>query len=285
VERLVLKKGWLMTDFLPPLLWKPSPNFSSRGGARVDLIVLHDCEGSYESAVRWFETSASKVSAHYVIREDGDEATQMVELSDNAWHACAFNRRSVGIEMGGLASRGFGAPLLTTAARMVAYLCHHLQIPVRHARAGVGPGIASHHDLGAAGGGHHDPSDDPAFMEKFLAMVDAEYRQGQSPEVWAPSKPQSPCLLSPGHAVTAPTAAPTAPPGPDVHTISGLQQALTMLGWHISVDGDYGPQTREAVASFQTGAGLVADGIAGAQTEAELLKHLSLARRSDVPPC
>jgi N-acetyl-anhydromuramyl-L-alanine amidase AmpD len=271
-----------MTDFLPPLLWKPSPNFSSRSGARVDLIVLHDCEGSYHGSVRWFETSASQVSAHYVIREDGDEATQMVELSDNAWHACAFNRRSVGIEMGGFASRGFGAPLLTTAARVVAYLCHHLQIPVRHARAGVGPGIASHHDLGAAGGGHHDPSDDPAFMEKFLAMVDAEYREGQSPEVWAPSKPQKPCLLSPGHAATPPSAAPTAPAGPDVHTISGLQQALTMLGWRISVDGDYGPETREAVASFQMQAGIVADGIAGAQTEAELLKQLSLGGRFDV---
>jgi hypothetical protein len=71
----------------------------------------------------------------------------MVELADNAWHACTFNRRSVGVEMSGFASRGFDAPLLATAARMFAYLCIHLQIPVRHARAGVGPGIASHNEL------------------------------------------------------------------------------------------------------------------------------------------
>ena len=110
---------------LPNLLWKPSPNFSSRRGTRVDLIVLHDCEGGYEGAVAWFATRRSNVSAHLVIREDGDEATQMVDLADNAWHACAFNQRSVGVEMSGFASRGFRGPLLATAARICAYFCHH----------------------------------------------------------------------------------------------------------------------------------------------------------------
>jgi hypothetical protein len=161
-----------MTNFLPPLIWRPSANFSSRHGTRVDLIVLHDCEGGYEGSIRWFEMNQSNVSAHYVVREDGAEATQMVELADNAWHACAFNRRSVGVEMGGFASRGFGTSLLTTAARMFAYLCYHLQIPVRHARAGIGPGIASHNDLGVAGGGHHDPSSETDFMQRFVAMVE-----------------------------------------------------------------------------------------------------------------
>jgi hypothetical protein len=99
--------------------------------------VLHDCEGGYEGSVRRFELSRSSVSAHYVVREDGSEATQMVYLADSAWHACTFNRRSVGVEMGGFASCGFDAPLLATCARVSAFLCYHLQIPVRHARAGV----------------------------------------------------------------------------------------------------------------------------------------------------
>jgi peptidoglycan hydrolase-like protein with peptidoglycan-binding domain len=67
----------------------------------------------------------------------------------------------------------------------------------------------------------------------------------------------------------------TAPPGPDVHTISGLQQALKMLGYRIAVDGDYGPETRQAVTDFQTHTGIVADGIAGSQTEGKLLMELS----------
>jgi len=269
-----------MTHFLPALLWRPSPNFSSRSGTRVDLIVLHDCEGGYEGSIRWFEASRSKVSAHYVVREDGDEATQMVDLADNAWHACALNRRSIGVEMSGFASRGFEAPLLATTARLFAYLCHHLQIPVRHARAGVGPGIASHCDLGAAGGGHQDPSDDPIFMERFVGMVDDEHRKGHFPDVWDPHNPQKRCLLSPDHHST-PLVIPTTPA---VHTISGLQQALKILGYRVAVDGDYGPETRQAVISFQMHSGIVADGIAGAQTEAKLTSELSNRRRSDAHP-
>ncbi len=121
----------------------------------------------------------------------------MVDLADNASHACTFNRRSVGVEMGGFASRGFDAPLVAATARVFAYLCHYLQIPVRHARAGVAPGIASHRDLGAPGGGHHDPSDDPNSMEKFDGMFDDEYRNGDFTDVWDQCKPQRPCLLSP----------------------------------------------------------------------------------------
>jgi N-acetyl-anhydromuramyl-L-alanine amidase AmpD len=273
-----------MTNLLPTLCWSASPNFSSRGGTRVDLIVLHDCEGSYEGSIRWFEMSQSKVSAHYVVREDGGEVTQMVDLADNAWHACAFNRRSVGIEMGGFARRGFDPLLLATTGRIFAYLCHHLQIPVRHARGGVGPGIASHSDLGAAGGGHHDPSDDPIFMENFLRVVDDEHRRGDFPDAWDPRKSQTPCLLSPnkGSASSPPTL--TAPPASDVHTISGLQQALKTLGYRIAVDGDYGPETRQAVISFQMHSGIVADGVAGAQTEAKLLAELNNRRGSDTRP-
>ena len=33
-----------MMEFLPTLLWRPSLNFSSRRGTRVDLLVLHDAK-------------------------------------------------------------------------------------------------------------------------------------------------------------------------------------------------------------------------------------------------
>jgi putative chitinase len=71
------------------------------------------------------------------------------------------------------------------------------------------------------------------------------------------------------------------PPLPDVTTVRGLQQALTMLGYRIIVDGDYGPETRQAVTSFQMHAGIVADGIPGAQTEAGLRNELIGGRRSE----
>jgi peptidoglycan hydrolase-like protein with peptidoglycan-binding domain len=45
-----------------------------------------------------------------------------------------------------------------------------------------------------------------------------------------------------------------------------------MLGYRITADGDYGPETRKVAASFQTHDGLVAD---GGGTETELRRGLA----------
>jgi len=181
---------------LPPLLWKPSPNFSART-ARVDLLVLHDAEGGYQPTIEWFLRRESQVSAHFVAKEDASEVTQMVELADKGWHACNFNSRSVGWEMSGWEKNGFSEALLDMTALAFAYLAHHLQIPVRHARGGVGPGIESHWGLGVEGGHHFDPSTDPAFMDKFVARVAAHAAKADFPSIWEPQKSAHPCALTP----------------------------------------------------------------------------------------
>jgi N-acetylmuramoyl-L-alanine amidase/Phage tail lysozyme len=169
---------------LPPLKWFPTPNYSDRS-SRVDLVVVHDTEGSYSGAVSWFQKPESQVSAHYVIREDGGEATQMVALDKKAWACVAFNSRSVNIEMAGFASKGFGDPEWLALADVVAFLLHFLQIPCRWAAGGVGPGFCSHYDLGAAGGGHTDPTTDPLVWASFADLVKQEYAKG-SPPSWEP---------------------------------------------------------------------------------------------------
>lgn len=50
------------------------------------MVVLHTTEGSYRSAVRWFLSEASRVSAHYLIGLDGRVA-QFVDEADTARHA------------------------------------------------------------------------------------------------------------------------------------------------------------------------------------------------------
>jgi peptidoglycan hydrolase-like protein with peptidoglycan-binding domain len=82
------------------------------------------------------------------------------------------------------------------------------------------------------------------------------------------------CLLSPDGSKLPPVTS-SAQTAPNVHTIVGLQQALKMLGFRVTVEGDYGPETRQAVTNFQMHAGIVADGIAGVQTEARLTMELS----------
>jgi peptidoglycan hydrolase-like protein with peptidoglycan-binding domain len=48
-----------------------------------------------------------------------------------------------------------------------------------------------------------------------------------------------------------------------------------MLGYRIAVDGDDGTETRQVITSFQMRAGIVADGVGGALTEAKLLSELN----------
>jgi N-acetylmuramoyl-L-alanine amidase len=189
---------------LPALKWVPSPNFNSRHGTRVDQIIIHDMEGTYAGSIAYFRTKASDVSAHFCVRGDGGEITQMVHLADRAWHACAANSRSVGIEMEGYSKNGFSDALLTTTAELAAWLCHHLQIPIRHARGGVGPGLESHFGLGVAGGHHFDPFPDPNWIPHgFLPLVQAAYAKGDYDSNWDRAEDPAPCPLDHAHAVPA----------------------------------------------------------------------------------
>lgn len=57
-------------------------------------------------------------------------------------------------------------------------------------------------------------------------------------------------------------------------SVSQLQQNLRKLGFHLHIDGDFGPATLVAVQTFQERQGLVADGIAGPATLARIEAHL-----------
>ncbi len=85
----------------------PSPNFEARRADVIDMLVLHYtgmADGA--SALARLCDAEAKVSAHYLIEEDGRIFT-LVEESRRAWHAGAsswrgesdINSRSIGIEL------------------------------------------------------------------------------------------------------------------------------------------------------------------------------------------
>lgn len=119
-------------------VWRPSPNFSSRGGQRPQLVVIHTCEGAYSGCWGWLTNPAAQASAHYVVNSTGSEVSQLVRESDKAWHVAAnydcsrngnvlcglngqgTNPNSVGIEHAGYASQAsWSAGQIDASARLV----------------------------------------------------------------------------------------------------------------------------------------------------------------------
>ncbi len=86
---------------------RPSPNFDSRGDIMPSILVLHYTGmQTGAAAIDWLANPASKVSAHYVVEEDG-RIFHMVDENSRAWHAgvsawrgkTALNAHSIGIEI------------------------------------------------------------------------------------------------------------------------------------------------------------------------------------------
>jgi len=89
------------------LVKRPSPNHDSRGPAPVDILVLHYTGmPTGETALARLCDPAAKVSAHYLIDEDGT-VYALVPENMRAWHAGVsywagardINARSIGIEL------------------------------------------------------------------------------------------------------------------------------------------------------------------------------------------
>ena len=63
-----------------------------------------------------------------------------------------------------------------------------------------------------------------------------------------------------------------------------LQRDLKKLGYYnSSIDGYFGPKTRQAVMAFQADQGLAVDGVVGPYTYFALLKALDVANKSYEP--
>lgn len=101
---------------------------------RIDRIVVHVTEGSFDTAVRVFRDPLHAAAAHYVIRAKDGHVTQMARELDVAFHAGnrEYNERSIGIEHEGFVDRpsSFTKVMYEASARLAADICARYEIPV-----------------------------------------------------------------------------------------------------------------------------------------------------------
>ena len=81
--------------------WIPSPNYSSRGGANVRLIVVHTAEGALtiEALGNFFKSSSAGVSSHTGADDKKNTIGEYVKRGNKAWTAANANPYAVQIEL------------------------------------------------------------------------------------------------------------------------------------------------------------------------------------------
>ncbi len=96
--------------------------------------MIHVTQGSWSSAINWFQDARSDASAHYVIRSRDGKIAQCVSDQNIAWHAGNWpvNRSSIGIEHEGFFDdpEWLTAVMYRRSAKLAAYLCRRYRIPI-----------------------------------------------------------------------------------------------------------------------------------------------------------
>jgi N-acetylmuramoyl-L-alanine amidase len=208
----------------------PSPNFGERkDGRRPDMILLHYTGMlTASAALEHLRATASQVSAHYFVFEDG-RVIQMVPESKRAWHAGAaiwagesdINSCSIGIE---IANPGHDYGYTDFPKRQIAAvtaLCRGIltrnTIPPER--------VLGHSDVAPAR--KRDPG------EKFPWRTLHESGVGH----WV-----KPAPITDGELLAL---------GDRGDAVSAMQRSLSEYGYGVAVNGNYDSAMHEAVAAFQ----------------------------------
>jgi N-acetylmuramoyl-L-alanine amidase len=210
---------------------KPSPNHDARVGGPPDLILLHYTgmrDG--EAALAHLCAPASKVSAHYVVFEDG-RIVQCVPEQRRAWHAGVsswagesdINSRSIGIE---IVNPGHEFGYTDFPLRQIAALISLAKSILTRRGPIAADRVLAHSDVAPA------RKQDPG--EKFPWPLLSESGVGH----WVRPAP----IDIAGGALQL---------GDRGESVTRLQQALHSYGYGLADSGVYDEDTRAVVTAFQ----------------------------------
>ena len=261
------------------------PNYSSRGGATVRLIVLHTAEGAttYQSLGNFFINSANTsnpTSSHVGIDDTVNTVGEYVTRDMKAWTAANANPVAVQAELCAFAAWDNAtwqshSQMLQNCAQWIKEEAATFGIPLtkltpQQAQSN-GRGICQHVDLGSWGGGHTDCG--TAFpIDQVISMAG-----GSTPPTPQPTPPPKPSITVPPFPY--PSDNYLGPPSNDPKCHSGYyggvdntnvktwQTQMAARGWSIgNIDGMYGPTCQKVCTQFQQEKGLGVDGLVGPQT-------------------
>jgi hypothetical protein len=173
--------------------WIGSPNYSSRGGSAVRLIVVHTAEGAltYQALGNFFASSSAGVSSHVGIDDTPGVIGEYVARGEKAWTQANANPYSVAVELCAFAA--WDGPtwaahpqMLSNCAQWIAEEADAFGIPlerISESQAAAGAaGVLGHDDLGFAGNDHWDPG--PGFpWDQVMDMA-----RGGAPAADSPSR-------------------------------------------------------------------------------------------------
>ena len=127
-------------------------NFTSGRNHSIDTITLHWIGlGTYAGAISWFQNCDANASAHFVIRSSDGQMTQIVRVSDTAWHSGAVgypynNSRSIGVEHEATVDNPDmwnSDAMLRASATLARHFADQYDIPREHNF----PGISGHNEM------------------------------------------------------------------------------------------------------------------------------------------
>ncbi|MFC7978840.1 N-acetylmuramoyl-L-alanine amidase [Streptomyces cinereoruber] len=104
-------------------------------GVDIRQIVIHDTEGPYQGSLDALTNPKGSGSAHYLIRAQDGQVTQMLENKQLAWHAgnWTHNMHSIGVEHEGYAIKEgswYTEPQYRSSAELVKFLAAKYGVPI-----------------------------------------------------------------------------------------------------------------------------------------------------------
>lgn len=202
-----------------------SPNFSDRL-EKIEYIIVHFTEMAFDDALLRLTNPSAKVSAHYLIKEDG-EVYNLVDDSKVAWHAgfscwnkkIAMNERSIGIELDNLGNDVFTDAQMESCINLSKFLCKKYDISSKNFI------------------GHSDVAPDRKIDPGLFFDWELCYKSGLG--VWYDSASvQNSIKIFEFNSIG--------------EGVALLQKNLSKLGYNINVTGVFDLQTNFVIRAFQS---------------------------------